>query len=76
MNRKTAYEYYLRLTSFQHLVTSCYNATLDDIMTKVNEGSQDPYEILSDYVTYMQTNYKILCRSLTWLYTCNDKYRK
>ena len=57
MNRKTAYEYYLRLTGFQDFLTNSYNATLDDIITRINEGSEDPYDILSGYVTYLQTSY-------------------
>ena len=47
MNRKTAREYYLRLTSFQNFVTNSYKTTLDSIITTINQGSEDPYEILS-----------------------------
>jgi len=32
---------------------------LDDIITKINQGSEDPYDILSGYVTHLQTNYNI-----------------
>ena len=59
MNRRTAYEYYTRLTGFQDFLTNNYNATLDDIITKINQGSEDPYDILSGYVTHLQTNYNI-----------------
>jgi integrase len=59
MNRRTAYEYYTRLTCFQDFLINNYNATLDDIITKINQGSEDPYDILSGYVTYLQTNYNI-----------------
>jgi integrase len=59
MNRKTAYEYYHRLTGFQDFLTNSYNATLDDTITKINEGSEDPYDILSGYVTYLQTSCNI-----------------
>jgi hypothetical protein len=59
MNRKTAYEYHHRLTGFQDFLTINYNANLDAIIQKINDGSEDPYDILSDYVTYMQTNYNI-----------------
>jgi hypothetical protein len=51
MNRRTAYEYYTRLTGFQDFLINNYNATLDDIITKINQGSEDPYDILSGYVT-------------------------
>ena len=56
MSRKTAYEYYTRSVGFQDFLINSYNATLDDIVPKINEGL-DPYDILSDYVTYQQTNY-------------------
>ena len=59
MNRKTAYEYYFRLTGFQDFLTNSYNANLDDIVQKINDGSENPYDILSDYVTYLRTNYNI-----------------
>jgi integrase len=59
MNRRTAYEYYTRLTGFRDFLTHSYNATLDDIITRINQGSEDPYDILSSYVTYLQTSYNI-----------------
>jgi integrase len=59
MNRKTAYEYYLRLIGFQDFLTINYNSNLDAVIQKINDGSEDPYDVLSDYVTYMQTNYNI-----------------
>lgn len=59
MNRKTAYEYYSRLTGFQDFIIDSYNATLDDIIAKINKGSEDPYDILSSYVPYLQTNCNI-----------------
>jgi integrase len=59
MNRKTAYEYYFRLMGFQDFIINSYNATLDDIITKINDGSEDPYDILSGYVTYLQTSCNI-----------------
>ena len=44
---------------FQDFIINSYNATLDDIVQKINEGSENPYDILSGYVTYLQTNYNI-----------------
>ena len=73
MNKRTAHEYYLRLTSFQNFVidrSEAKNKTklpaklaLDNIITQINKGSDDPYEILSDYVNYLQTNYNITCHN-------------
>ena len=69
MNKRTAHEYYLRLTSFQDFVIGRFDAktktkiptklALDNIITQINKGSEDPYEILSDYVNYLQTKYNI-----------------
>jgi integrase len=59
MNKRTAHEYYLILTNFQGFVISSYKTTVDDIITKINRDSEDPYEILSSYVTYLQTSCNI-----------------
>ena len=59
MSSNTAYEYYSRLTGFEDFLTNSHNANLDDIVQKINEGSENPYDILSNYVTYLQTSYNI-----------------
>jgi hypothetical protein len=59
MNKATAYEYFLRLNNFQEFVANTYEATIDDLVTKIKEGSEDPYDILSSYVIYLQTSYNI-----------------
>jgi predicted transport protein len=64
MNKKTAYEYYIRLTTFQGFLINNYKVNLDDIITNLNEGIEDPYEILSGYVAYLQTGYNISALTL------------
>jgi integrase len=72
MNKKTAHEYYIRLINFQNFVIGRYKTTneaeiktvLDDILVKINEGLEDPYEILNDYVSHLQTNYNISALTL------------
>jgi hypothetical protein len=65
MNKRTAYKYYLRLSNFQdYLISTCKTDTLDSIITKTKEGSEDPYDILSGYVNYMQTSYNISASTL------------
>ncbi|MFL6413457.1 MAG: hypothetical protein ACJ71K_19725, partial [Nitrososphaeraceae archaeon] len=59
MSKRTAHEYRLRLIGFQDFVITSYKTTLDGIIRRINEGSEDPYEILSYYVNYLQTNYNI-----------------
>jgi hypothetical protein len=41
MNKRTAHEYSLRLNRFQHFVLSRYGVTLDDIISRINEGSDN-----------------------------------
>jgi ABC-type ATPase involved in cell division len=55
MSKRTAVEYHRRLIGFQDFVIKNYKTTLDNIITRINEGSEDPYEILSDYVSCLQT---------------------
>jgi integrase len=59
MNKRTAREYYLRLNGFRDFVFRNYKTTLDNLITKINKGSEDPYGILSDYVAHLQTDYNI-----------------
>ena len=65
MNKRTAREYYLRLIGFQGFVNNRYNTKnktetiLDNIIANIHEGSEDVYEILSDFVSYLQTRYDI-----------------
>ncbi|MFL6344238.1 MAG: tyrosine-type recombinase/integrase, partial [Nitrososphaeraceae archaeon] len=59
MSKRTAHEYHLRLIGFQDFVITSYKTTLDGIIRRINEGSEDPYGILSDYVAYLQANYNI-----------------
>jgi integrase len=59
MNKRTAREYYLRLNGFRDFVFRNYKITLDNLITKINKGSEDPYGILSDYVAHLQTDYNI-----------------
>ena len=58
MNKATAYEYQFRLTTFARFISNGYNnITLDHLITKLKKGSEDPYNILSNYVLYLQNNY-------------------
>ncbi|MFL6338805.1 MAG: hypothetical protein ACJ718_06850, partial [Nitrososphaeraceae archaeon] len=51
MNKKTAHEYYIRLINFQNFVIGRYKTKngaerktiLDNIITRINEGLEDPY---------------------------------
>ena len=65
MNKATAYEYKFRLTTFAQFISNSYNnITLDHLITKLRKGSEDPYDILSNYVLYLQNNYKLSAGTL------------
>jgi integrase len=64
MNKSTAYEYQFTLTTFAEFIFNDYSITLDRLIIKLKEGSEDPYEILSGYVSYLQTGYNISASTL------------
>jgi hypothetical protein len=67
MNKRTAHEYHLRLSNFQDFVISRYKGkamnkprtALSDVIAIIKQRSADAYEILADYVNYLQTNHNI-----------------
>jgi integrase len=67
MNKRTAREYHLRLTNFRDFVINRYKSktmnkpwtALHDVIANAKQGSEDAYEILGDYVNYLQTNHNI-----------------
>src|SRR6266487_1892036 len=59
MSKATSYEYYFRLTTFQNFITEDYKATLDNLIARIREGREDPYDILSNYIVYLQNHYNI-----------------
>ena len=59
MNKATAYEYHFRLTTFQNFITNDYKTTLDNLIMEIRERREDPYDILSNYVIYLQNNSNI-----------------
>jgi len=64
MNKSTAYEYYFRLMTFQNFITNDYKATLDNLILEIKEGREDPYNVLSNYIIYLQNNYNISAGTL------------
>jgi integrase len=64
MNKATAYEYQVRLTTFAEFVFNDYGTTLDMLIIKLKEGSEDPYDILTNYVAYLQNNCSISAGTL------------
>ena len=56
MNKSTAHEYLMRLNSFRNFILTSYNrkVTVDEIVTKVRKGSEDPYIIIRNYAAFLQ----------------------
>jgi integrase/recombinase XerD len=56
MNKSTAHEYLMRLNSFRNFVLAFYDGklTVDEIVTKVRKGSEDPYAVIRDYAAFLQ----------------------
>jgi len=59
MNKRSAYEYYNRLTTFQDFITNDYKITLDNLIIELKQCREDPYDILSNYIVYIQNHYNI-----------------
>jgi integrase len=59
MNKRTGYEYYTRLTTFQDFIMNDYKITLDNLIIDLKNGREDPYDILSNYIAYLQSGYNI-----------------
>ena len=59
MNKATAHEYYFRLTTFQNFITNDYKTTLDNLVMKIIQGGEDAYDILSNYVIFLQNKSNI-----------------
>jgi integrase len=56
MSKSTAYEYYTRLSNFDAFVSKGYRMKTDDLLQNLQAGSEDPYDVLSNYTTYLQSN--------------------
>jgi integrase len=56
MNKATANEYYFRLKNFQNFALKKYNITLDSLISQIKDDVKDAYDILSNYIAYLQSN--------------------
>jgi integrase len=64
MSISSAREYRLRLRSFVTFATAEYKLTLDDLIKAMREDVYDPYDVLSNYVAYLQANTTISTSTL------------
>jgi integrase len=54
MSKSTAYEYSKRLSYFEAFVLAEYRTSVDNIIRKINNGTYDPYNVLSSYRAFLQ----------------------
>ena len=54
MSKSTANEYHGRLNNFSNFVLKEYKTSVDSIISKIKEGVEDPYDVLSSYIAYLQ----------------------
>lgn len=56
MSKSTADEYLGRLNNFKCFISSEYDSrlTIDDLITKIKQGTEDPYNLLSRYAGYLR----------------------
>jgi integrase len=59
MSQSTADEYRVRLNTFAQSILCNYNLTLDSLVLKLKDGSLDPYDVLGDYIAYLQHKHNI-----------------
>ena len=76
MSQSTARAYEYRLNAFDSFMSSKYHTNTDNLIKKVKEGHEDPYKVLSNYVSYLQGTRHIsslTCRSKRFslvMWTC------
>jgi integrase/recombinase XerD len=53
MNELTAKEYCARLRTFELFIEKKYSQRVEDIISKIKHGKQDPYSLLTDFAQYL-----------------------
>jgi integrase/recombinase XerD len=53
MNKLTANEYHSRLKTFEVFIENKFSLFIDDVISKINNGKQDPYSLLTEYARYL-----------------------
>lgn len=64
MNKATADEYHFRLTNFQNFALKDYNITLNNLISQINDCVKDAYDVLSNYIGYLQSNCNVSAMTL------------
>ncbi|HEX6028221.1 MAG TPA: hypothetical protein VFY64_04210, partial [Nitrososphaeraceae archaeon] len=56
MNKSTGNQYQIRLNSFSNYVAKEYSKTvsIDDLIERIREGTEDPFDILNGYIGFLK----------------------
>ena len=54
MSNSTSKEYQKRLRSFNNFIILNYNHSTDILIKRLVNNNENPYDLLSDYVNYLQ----------------------
>jgi integrase len=73
MNKATAKAYNFRLGYFDSFVCNEYRITLDNMVEQIKKERQDPYDVLNDYICYIQENTHVSPLTLKqWIVTVKN----
>ena len=73
MSKSTAFRYRLRLGNFDRFVYKVYETNVDNLMQKIKKCSTDPYDVLSNFIAYLQDNNNISTLTLKqWVITAKN----
>ena len=54
MGASTAYQYLSRLKDFDNFIAKNYHLDADSLLSKIKQGNQDPFDLLSGYAVYLK----------------------
>lgn len=75
MNKSTATEYRFRLQYFSRFISKEYKTSVDNLVHQIKGGSEVPYDVLSNFVSYLQNNNTHSISTLTlkqWVVTAKN----
>jgi integrase len=73
MSKSTATEYHFRLQYFSRFISKEYKTSVDNLVHQIKEGSEGPYDVLSNFISYLQNNNSISTLTLKqWVVTAKN----
>jgi integrase len=73
VSKSTASAYHFRLQQFARFTSKECNTSVDNLVHQIGEGSQSPYDVLSNFISYLQNNNNISTLTLKqWVVTAKN----